>query len=62
MVVEEQIEGGNSYLKNSQFSGYIQHAYEADIPCHRTLYKKSTTTSFSAMPMLLKCFRHAFAN
>ena len=32
------------------------------LPCHRTLYKKSTMTSFSMIPILLKCFRTAFAS
>jgi hypothetical protein len=31
-------------------------------PCHRTLYRKSTTTSLSIMPMLLKCFRTELAS
>jgi len=31
-------------------------------PCHRTLYRKSTTTSLSIIPILLKCFRTEFAS
>lgn len=39
-----------------------RHLGEEHQPCHRTLYRKSTITSFSMIPMLLKCFRTVFAS
>lgn len=34
----------------------------ANLPCHLTLYRKSTIASFSCIPKALKCLRTAFAN
>jgi len=40
----------------------VQVRPSLDSPCHRTLYRKSTTTSLSFIPILLKCFRTELAS